>query len=127
MDLISPPPSNGFCYILTIVDRFTRWPVAVPLEDISTKSVVDGFAYGWVQSFGVPATITTDRGAQFTSALFQQLKETWGIKTIATMAYHPEANGLVERLHRRLKEAILLQMRIFPRNGTGACWQSGRR
>ena len=107
MDLVSLPPSNGYRYLLTIVDRFTRWPVAVPLVDISTKSVLDGFAHGWVQSFGIPATITTDRGGQFTSTLFQQLTETWGIKTILTSAYHPEANGLVERLHRRLKEALL--------------------
>ena len=35
MDLVTLPPSNGFRYLLTMVDRFTRWPVAVPLVDIS--------------------------------------------------------------------------------------------
>ena len=43
IDLVTLPPSNGFRYLLTIVDRFTRWPVAVPLVDMSTQSVLDGF------------------------------------------------------------------------------------
>ena len=106
MDLVSLPESNGFRYLLTMVDRFTRWPVAVPLENISTQSVMDGFAFGWVQHFGVPSTITSDNGTQFTSSLFQQLTQIWGIKTTKSAPYHPEANGLVERLHRRLKEAL---------------------
>ena len=106
LDLVTLPESNGFRYLLTMVDRFTRWPVAVPLVDMTTQSVVDGFAFGWVQHFGVPSTITSDNGRQFTSGIFQQLTQTWGIKTITTSPYHPESNGLVERLHRRLKEAL---------------------
>ena len=120
MDLVTLPESNGFKYLLTMVDRFTRWPVAVPLVDCTTQSVVDGFSFGWVQHFGVPHTITTDRGLQFTSDIFQQLAKIWGIRTIATSAYHPEANGLVERFHRRLKEAILaLGERMVLENADG--------
>ena len=107
LDLVTLPISNGFRYLLTAVDRFTRWPIAVPLADITAETVIDAFSYGWVQHFGVPATITTDRGTQFSSELFTQLAKTWGIQTVMTTAYHPEANGLVERFHRRLKEALL--------------------
>ena len=106
MDIVTLPVSNGFRYLLTIVDRFTRWPVAVPLVDSTTQNIVDAFAHGWVQNFGVPHTLTSDRGTQFTSAIFQQLASIWGIKSILTTPYHPEANGLVERFHRRLKESI---------------------
>ena len=35
-----------------------------------------------------------------------------GIKHATTTSYHPEANGLVENLHRRLKDA--LRMQKFP-------------
>ena len=107
MDIVTLPLSNGFKYLLTAVDRFTRWPIAVPMSDMTAESVVDAFSHGWVQTFGCPSTITTDRGAQFSSDIFKKLAKTWGIKLIMTTPYHPEANGLVERLHRRLKEALI--------------------
>ena len=107
VDIVTLPLSNGFKYLLTAVDRFTRWPMAIPMIDISAESVLDAFAHGWIQLFGVPSTITTDRGSQFSSALFQQLVKVWGIKHLMTTPYHPEANGLVERFHRRLKEALI--------------------
>ena len=107
MDIVTLPFSNGYKYLLTAVDRFTRWPIAVPMSDISAESVVDAFSHGWVQHFGVPTTITTDRGSQFSSDLFTQLNKVWGVKLIMTTPYHPESNGLVERMHRRLKEALI--------------------
>ena len=107
MDLVTLTPSNGFSHLLTIVDRFTRWPVAIPIANITAETVADAFAHGWVATYGVPVAITTDRGSQFLSSIWTQLMSQWGIKTITTAAYHPEANGLVERLHRRLKEALI--------------------
>ena len=105
-DIVMMPESNGFRYLLTMIDRFTRWPTAIPLRDITTETVVDALAHGWIGSHGIPQTITTDRGSQFTSAVWSQLLEAWGINHSTTTAYHPEANGLVERFHRRLKEAL---------------------
>ena len=107
IDIVTLPRSNGFHYLLTAVDRFTRWPVAIPMENMSAESVVDAFAYGWIQQFGVPSTITSDNGTQFTSSTFKQLTDIWGIKTITTSTYHPESNGMVERFHRRLKESLI--------------------
>ena len=107
LDIVSLPTSNGYAYLLTAVDRFSRWPVAIPMKDITAESVADAFAHGWVATYGVPASITTDRGSQFSSAIWKQLLSTWGVNSHMTTAYHPEANGLVERFHRRLKEALL--------------------
>ena len=95
-DITMMPESNGFYYLLTIIDRFTRWPTAIPLRNITTESVIDAFAHNWISSFGIPKAITTDRGGQFTSAMWEQLLKTWGIKAHRTTAYHPESNGLVE-------------------------------
>ena len=106
VDLVTMPESNGFKYLFTAVDRLSRWPVAVPLCDITAESVIDAFAYGIVSSFGVPESITTDNGSQFTSAMWKQLMQVWGIRSHYTTPYHPEANGLVERFHRRLKESL---------------------
>ena len=107
VDLVTLSPSNGYNHLLTIVDRFSRWPAAIPISNISAETVADAFAHGWVAHYGVPVAITTDRGSQFSSSIWTQLMEQWGIRPLMTTAYHPEANGMVERLHRRLKEAIL--------------------
>ena len=114
MDLVTLTSSNNFSHLLTIVDRFTRWPVAIPIADITAETVADAFAHGWVATYGVPAAITTDRGSQFSSSIWTQLMSQWGIKSLMTTAYHPEANGLVERLHRRLKEALLALSKDHP-------------
>jgi hypothetical protein len=52
------------------------------------------------------STITSDRGAQFTSALWAGLCSLLNIQHSPTTAYHPQSNGLVERFHRRLKDAL---------------------
>ncbi len=107
VDLVGPlPPSQGCAYLLTIVDRFTRWPEAIPLQAIDTKSVARAFVFNWIARFGVPLDMSSDRGPQFTSELWSAMCELLGINIQRTTSYHPQANGLVERFHRRLKEAI---------------------
>ena len=106
IDLIDLPPSNGYSHALTIVDRFTRWPEAIPVADTSTSTLCSALMYHWVSRFGPPLLMTSDRGCQFTSALWSHMSERLGIRLSATTAYHPQANGLVERMHRRLKEAL---------------------
>lgn len=110
VDIVGPlPPSSGYTYILTVIDRFTRWPEAIPIHNILAETVAKAFVQHWVAMFGVPAIITTDRGAQFESSLFRHLTDLLGSKRTRTTAYHPSANGLVERFHRQLKSALKAQ------------------
>lgn len=107
MDIVGPlPPSNGNCYILTIVDRFTRWPEAYPIPDMSVATIAKTFVEQYVSRFGTPLEITTDQGSQFESKLFEKLTNVLGTHRIRTTAYHPQANGMVERFHRQLKSSI---------------------
>jgi cleavage and polyadenylation specificity factor subunit 1 len=107
IDIVGPlPQSQGFTYLLTIVDRFTRWPEAIPLTDISTTTCARALVRNWVARFGIPAEMSSDRGSQFTSELWTSLTKLLGVRHCRTTAYHPQSNGLVERFHRHLKAAL---------------------
>ena len=60
----------------------------------------------WGARFGVPATITTDQGTQFTGSTWQCMCKALGSKHVRTTAYHPQSNGMLERFHRQLKTAL---------------------
>ena len=109
VDIVGPLPyADGFRYLLTCVDRLTRWPEAIPMVDIRAETVADAFFSGWIARYGTPATITTDRGAQFGSKLWDSLCNQFGIIRNRTTSYHPQSNGMVERFHRQLKAAIIV-------------------
>ena len=115
VDLVGPLPlSQGFSYLLTVVDRFTRWPEVIPVVDISAETCARAFLTHWVARFGVPATMTSDRGRQFVSELWKKTATLLGASTNATTAYHPQANGLVERMHRTMKASLKAKLGSDP-------------
>ena len=107
IDLVGPlPPSQGYTYLFTIVDRFTRWPEAIPLSHTSASTCAHALVSHWISRFGLPGEISSDRGAQFTSKLWTTVSQLLGMKHFKTTSYHPQANGLVKRFHRHLKSAL---------------------
>jgi transposase InsO family protein len=67
---------------------------------------VDAFISMWMVRYGVSEALTTDRERQFTSALWKGLCQNLQINHISTTADHPQSNGLVERTHRQIKDAL---------------------
>ena len=107
LDIVGPlPPDDGFSYILTMIDRKTRWFEAVPIPNITADTVASFLSSTWFSRYGIPSTIITDQGKQFESELFNHLTSGLGIKHLRTSAYHPQTNGLVERAHRTMKASL---------------------
>jgi transposase InsO family protein len=97
-----PTTNNGYKYILNIIDHFTRYCVAVPLSDQKAETVADAFVTHWVWRFGVPMRVHSDQGTNFESTLFAEMCQRLHIAKSRTLAYHPQANGAVERVNRTL-------------------------
>lgn len=107
VDIVGPLPiSAGDTYILTVVDRFTRWPEGYPMKDMTALTVATTLYQNYITRFGIPSVVTTDQGVQFESKMFRELGKLIGFHRIRTTAYNPKANGMVERFHRQLKAAI---------------------
>ena len=107
MDLNGPFPrsARGYRFVLVLVDYATRYPEAVPLRTISAKSVAHAL-FQVISRVGIPKEILTDQGTSFMSRTLRELYGLLGVKSIRTSVYHPQTDGLVERLNKTLKSMI---------------------
>jgi transposase InsO family protein len=108
VDIVGPLPASteGYVYLLTMIDRTTRWLEAAPMKNMDAVTCANTLVATWIARYGVPALLTSDRGTQFASAVWQVLCSRLGIQQIFTTAYHPQSNGMIERAHRQLKDSL---------------------
>jgi hypothetical protein len=59
-----------------------------------------------IQHYGVPRILLTDRGSEFTAALFNHLCKRMNLKHVTTTAYNPQCNGKNEKIHLFLQTAM---------------------
>ena len=113
MDLVGPLPicSSGARYLLTIMDRFTRYVAAIPLKEVTARLVAKRFYHEWILRYGVPESLLADNGTQFTSMVLRFTCQLLGIRQRFATIYHPECNGQIERWHRFLKQRLAIRQR----------------
>ena len=102
-DLVGPIPKGkgGHRYLLTCVCMASKWPEAIPIRCMTASAV----AQGMVEIFsrvGVPLRLLSDQGSQFVGKVVSSLCKSLNIETIQSAPYHPEGNGVVERMHSTL-------------------------
>ena len=83
----------------------TRFPEAIPLRNIKTKTIVKALVK-FFTLVGLPKSVQSDQGSNFMSGTFQQVMHELGIKQYKSSAYHPESQGALERFHQTLKNMI---------------------
>lgn len=102
---IQPSSDRGHRYILTVVDYATRYPEAIALHGIETTRVAEAL-FSTFCRVGFPKEILSDRGTQFTSGLMEEVARLASIKQYFTSPYHPQCNGLCERVNGVLKSML---------------------
>ena len=102
-DLVGPmEPGQGGCrFILTAICMASRWPEAVPLRTVTAQDVAEGMFLVFSRT-GIPLQLLTDQGPQFMGSLVKNMCVKLNIDNIRTTPYHPECNGMIERMHRTL-------------------------
>ena len=99
-DLVGPFPKakNGFRFVLTAICMGSKWPEAIPLKSETAKAVASGMVEIFART-GIPLQLLSDQGSQFLGSLVKHLCKDLRIDQLKTAPYHPECNGVVERMH----------------------------
>ena len=107
IDIVGPfPVAKGeFTYLLTYLDMATRWSEAIPLKKTTTRIVIDQLTLIFSRN-GFPTTLISDNGPQFVSNSFEKFLKSKGIAHVKASPYHPQGNGVIERMHRTLTNII---------------------
>uniref|UniRef100_A0A8R1ELC7 RNA-directed DNA polymerase n=1 Tax=Caenorhabditis japonica TaxID=281687 RepID=A0A8R1ELC7_CAEJA len=99
--------TQGNRYILSIIDLFTKYAIAVPIPDKKAETVVKAFIERWALGEGrIPDTLWTDEGKEFENSHFQQLCKMLQIKKVSTKGYNSRINGCVERFNKTIIHII---------------------
>ena len=107
MDVVEPLPrtSRGNRFILVVSNYVTRYPEAIALRRVTAEKVAEELVTLFSRH-GIPEEILTDQGTNFTSTLLGDLYRMVGVRAIQTSPYHPQTDGLVERLNQTLKKML---------------------
>ena len=92
-------------YLLVMVDKFTKWIEAKPVKTAEFGPVID-FISGVVHRYGVPHSIITGNGTNFTADEVKLWCKNMGIKLDYASVYHPQPNGQVERANGLIMSGI---------------------
>ena len=107
VDIIGPlsPLSDGYRYILTLIDMCTGFPEALALKDITTNTVAEALLEIFSR-VGLPLKVHSDRGYQFTSDMMREVYRLLSVKQSTTSPYHAMGDGIVENFNKSLKNLL---------------------
>ncbi|UYV68373.1 hypothetical protein LAZ67_5004125 [Cordylochernes scorpioides] len=123
IDFVGPLPStkNRKKWIIVLTDYYTRYAETKAVSEATVKEVSKFIVEDIFLRHGAPQYLISDRGSQFTSNLMEEVMKMCKIKHCFTTSYHPQTNGLTERLNRTLINMLsmyvnsLIQIRTISR------------
>ena len=107
IDCVGPLPKTrkGNQYLLTVMCPTTRYPIAIPIRNISAKVIVEKLLSLFTM-FGFPRELQCDRGTNFQSGVFQSVLKELNIQNSFSSAYRPQSQGVLERSHQTMKNLL---------------------
>jgi transposase InsO family protein len=106
IDIMQMPPAHGYKYIVAAKDDLSGTSEAAPLRNATAKNLAKFFWENIYCRYGAPLQVVTDNGPEVKEA-FEKLLKRMGIPQIKITPYNKHANGVVERGHFIIREALL--------------------
>lgn len=109
IDFIGPMPitEKGNRYVITAIDYFTRFPEARAVPRATAQEAAKFIYEEIICRHGIVDIIHSDQGTHFNNELIKALMKRFDMKHHQVTAYHPQSNGLVERLNGTLKKTLV--------------------
>jgi transposase InsO family protein len=107
------PALGNFKCVFVMIDKFSKWIEYIPLTKASLEKAVE-FLDQIIHHFGLPNSIITDLGTQFTGSTFWDFCDERSIVVMYVSVAHPKANGQVERANGMILDA--LKKRLYREN-----------
>lgn len=101
-----PRSKTGNTMLLVCVDAFSKFVWLIPLRQATSNTTIQALKTNIFQHFGLPSTIVSDNGSQFTSLAFQRMCVSHGIQHVTTSPYYPQPSH-AERFNRNLRSALI--------------------
>ncbi|WVZ51477.1 hypothetical protein U9M48_002622 [Paspalum notatum var. saurae] len=102
-----PRTPKGNDSIWVIVDRLTKSAHFIPVKAThNTPKLAELYIQNVLRLHGVPTSIISDRGPQFTAKFWKSLHEALGTKLDYSTAYHPHTDGQTERVNQFLEDLL---------------------
>lgn len=107
MDTAGPFPedSQGNKYIICFVCSFTRHVELVAIKDLTAETAAKAMLTVFAR-YGAPARLHHDGGTQLTNKIISSFLKLVGVKESLSVPYHPQSNGLVERVNKEIKRHL---------------------
>ena len=101
IDIVGPlyESSEGHKYILTIMDCFSKFPIAVPLKTTGAEEVARVIFERVIAHHSCPKVLLSDNASNFCGEVMEALTKLFNIRHIRTVAYTPQLNSYLERFH----------------------------
>jgi transposase InsO family protein len=122
LDIVGPlrKAPGGFTHLMVAIDKFSKWVEVRPITNLRAEQAVTFFT-DIVHRFGVPNSIITDNGSQFTGRKFLEFRDKFHIRVDWADVAHPQTNDQVERANGMILQG--LKPRIFDQlNKSGRKW-----
>ena len=108
IDIVGPliPSDRGHKWVLTMIDCFSKFPIAIPLVTTEAEEVARAVFDRLISNHSCPRFILTDNANNFCGDVMTELYKLFNIRHIRTVAYTPQLNSFLERYHSHLMAAI---------------------
>ncbi len=103
---------EGYKYILSAIDLFSKRAYAFPLKNKGSREVVNAMKEILNMVGDNIKSIRSDRGSEFLSSPFIKLLEIRNIKQVLSIAGKPQSNGNIERWNGTIKRMINMALNI---------------